>query len=87
MDVSPNDKLMVTGSQDKTAKVAHHLVFETSWDCVHVMCVVVQLWNTSDGGLVGVLRGHRRGIWCVQFSPVDQVQLHHTSQFLHSLIR
>ncbi|CAI8006082.1 Transducin beta-like protein 3 [Geodia barretti] len=53
MDVSPNDKLMVTGSQDKTAK----------------------LWNVSDGGLVGVLRGHRRGIWSVQFSPVDQCVL------------
>ena len=34
----------------------------------------IQLWSVSDGGLVGVMRGHRRGIWSVQFSPVDQVR-------------
>ena len=22
--------------------------------------------------LLGTLRGHKRGVWCVQFSPVDQ---------------
>ena len=24
-------------------------------------------------GVIGVLKGHRRGIWCVQFSPVDEI--------------
>lgn len=51
MAVSPNDKLLASGSQDRTAK----------------------LWSLADMSLLGVLRGHRRGIWCVQFSPVDQV--------------
>ncbi|XP_061830325.1 transducin beta-like protein 3 [Nerophis lumbriciformis] len=52
--VSPNDKLLASGSQDRTAK----------------------LWSLSgEGGLglLGVLRGHKRGIWAVCFSPVDQV--------------
>lgn len=48
--ISPNDKMIATGSQDKTVK----------------------LWAT-DLSLLGVLRGHRRGVWCVRFSPVDQV--------------
>lgn len=51
MAVSPNDKLLASGSQDRTAK----------------------LWSLTDMSLLGVFRGHRRGIWCVQFSPVDQV--------------
>ncbi|XP_013199187.2 transducin beta-like protein 3 [Amyelois transitella] len=48
--ISPNDKIIVTGSQDKTAK----------------------LW-TEDLSLLGILKGHRRGVWCAKFSPVDQV--------------
>ncbi|KAL0993109.1 hypothetical protein UPYG_G00103330 [Umbra pygmaea] len=53
--VSPNDKLVASGSQDRLAK----------------------LWSLGapEAGLalLGVFRGHRRGIWCVQFSPMDQV--------------
>ncbi|KAJ3237673.1 Transducin (beta)-like 3 [Chytriomyces hyalinus] len=32
-----------------------------------------KIWSTTDGSLVGTLKGHRRGIWSVQFSTVDQV--------------
>ncbi|XP_077388823.1 transducin beta-like protein 3 isoform X2 [Festucalex cinctus] len=52
--VSPNDKLLATGSQDRTAK----------------------LWSLAGDAaidLLGVFRGHRRGVWSVCFSPVDQV--------------
>ncbi|XP_030646685.1 transducin beta-like protein 3 [Chanos chanos] len=49
--VSPNDKLLASGSQDRTAK----------------------LWSLDDMSLLGVFRGHRRGVWCAQFSPIDRV--------------
>ncbi|KAJ7989740.1 hypothetical protein DPEC_G00307660 [Dallia pectoralis] len=53
--VSPNNKLLASGSQDRLAK----------------------LWSLGAPGanlaLLGVFRGHRRGVWCVQFSPMDQV--------------
>lgn len=52
--VSPNDKLLASGSQDRTAKL---------WS----------LAGEGNLGLLGVFRGHRRGIWAVCFSPVDQV--------------
>ncbi len=51
--VSPNDKLIASGSSDKTAKV----------------------WRAADGSCLAVLRGHKRGVWCVSFSTVDQVRL------------
>lgn len=54
MAVSPNDKLLASGSQDRTAK----------------------LWSLEAAGRVGMLgvfRGHRRGVWAVCFSPIDQV--------------
>lgn len=52
--VSPNDKLLASGSQDRTAKL---------WS----------LAGEGTMGLLGVFRGHRRGVWAVCFSPVDQV--------------
>ncbi|ETE65343.1 Transducin beta-like protein 3 [Ophiophagus hannah] len=58
--VSPNDKLVATGSQDKTAK----------------------LWNCENCVLLGVFSGHKRGIWCVQFSPVDQTFEGHDASVL-----
>ncbi|XP_064621103.1 transducin beta-like protein 3 [Lineus longissimus] len=33
---------------------------------------LAKLWSSTDLALLGVFRGHKRGIWCVQFSPVDQ---------------
>ena len=51
--VSPNDKLIGSGSSDRTAKI----------------------WDTSDGACLAVLRGHKRGIWSIQFSSVDQVKI------------
>lgn len=33
----------------------------------------VKLWKLPDLVLVQTLRGHKRGVWDVAFSPVDQV--------------
>ncbi|KAI9010951.1 WD40-repeat-containing domain protein [Phycomyces nitens] len=32
-----------------------------------------KIWNVDSGALVGVCKGHKRGVWCTKFSPVDQV--------------
>jgi U3 small nucleolar RNA-associated protein 13 len=29
----------------------------------------VKIWSVEDGSTIGVLRGHRRGVWAVSFSP------------------
>ncbi|KAF4288309.1 hypothetical protein KXX33_000102 [Aspergillus fumigatus] len=31
----------------------------------------VKIWSTEDGSVVGVLRGHKRGVWSVRFAPKD----------------
>lgn len=61
LDVAPNDRLLASGSQDKTAKV-----FEIDY-------------VASAGGvrgeirLLGICKGHRRGVWTVRFSKTDKV--------------
>lgn len=29
----------------------------------------VKIWSVDDGSVVGILRGHRRGVWSVRFAP------------------
>ncbi|KAG7265372.1 hypothetical protein CRUP_004460 [Coryphaenoides rupestris] len=55
--VSPNDKLLASGSQDRTAKL---------WSLGGGA-------GGGGPALLGVFRGHRRGVWAVCFSPADQV--------------
>jgi len=31
----------------------------------------VKIWSTEDGETVGVLRGHRRGVWSIKFAPKE----------------
>ena len=31
----------------------------------------VKIWSSEEGEVQGILRGHRRGVWSVQFSPKD----------------
>lgn len=32
-----------------------------------------KIWVSGNGGEVGILKGHKRGVWSAKFSPVDQV--------------
>ncbi|KAI7867670.1 WD40-repeat-containing domain protein [Spinellus fusiger] len=32
-----------------------------------------KIWNVDTGALLGVCKGHKRGVWCTRFSTVDQV--------------
>ncbi|KAL8283412.1 hypothetical protein RQP46_005822 [Phenoliferia psychrophenolica] len=63
LDVAPNDKLLASGSQDRTARL-----FRINYTPA----------NKSSGAIaslepVGTFKGHKRGVWSVKFSPVDQV--------------
>lgn len=61
LDISPNDRWLASGSQDRTAKI-----FEIEYS-----------WTTSGTKAklkhVGTLKGHKRGVWDVRFSPSDRV--------------
>lgn len=55
LDVSPNNQLLASGSQDRTAKI-----YEVTYT------------STSSGArgdikLLGVCKGHKRGVWTVRF--------------------
>lgn len=63
LDVSPNDGLLVSGSQDKTLKV-----FSVTYRA--------RTANAPASGAIkqlGVCKGHKRGVWSVKFSPADRV--------------
>ena len=46
----------------------HNVVF-----VLHVkVLLALQVWRMPDLVLVTTLRGHKRGVWAAQFSPVDQ---------------
>lgn len=62
LDISPNDKLLVSGSQDRTAKL-----FSITYS--------PKTKSSPASGslaLLGTFKGHKRGIWSVKFSPADQ---------------
>ncbi|KAF8588517.1 U3 small nucleolar RNA-associated protein [Ramaria rubella] len=62
LDVAPNDRLLASGSQDRTAKI-----FEIEY--------VVSGKKSVRGEirLLGVCKGHKRGVWNVRFSKTDRV--------------
>lgn len=60
LDIAPNDKLLVSGSQDKTAKL-----FQIQLD--------TKRGGESSLKQLGVFKGHKRGVWSVKFSKDDQV--------------
>ncbi|KAJ2935352.1 hypothetical protein H1R20_g1742, partial [Candolleomyces eurysporus] len=61
LDVSPNDKLLASGSQDRTAKLYTIEYVQTS--------------SGVRGELkpLGTLKGHKRGVWTVRFCRTNRV--------------
>lgn len=65
LDVSPNNALLLSGSQDKTAKV-----FTIQYQAPSKSN---QQTATASLKLVKTCSGHKRGVWSVAFSPSDAV--------------
>lgn len=59
LDVSPNDRFLASGSQDRTAKV-YEIVY--SPDALR-----------GEIKLIGTCKGHKRGVWTVKFGKVERV--------------
>ncbi|GAA6002933.1 hypothetical protein JCM10207_001903 [Rhodosporidiobolus poonsookiae] len=63
LDIAPNDRLLASGSQDRTAKL-----FAISYTAATKSSPA-----QASLSLLGTFKGHKRGVWSVKFSPVDQV--------------
>lgn len=63
LDVAPNDKLLASGSQDRTARL------------FRIVYVPASKSSPATAALepLGTFKGHKRGVWSVKFSPVDQI--------------
>ena len=64
LDIAPNDRLLVTGSQDRTAKI-----FGIDYESLSKSNGMTSTCRLTP---LGVLKGHKRGVWAVRFSPVGQ---------------
>ncbi|KAH9858322.1 WD40 repeat-like protein [Lenzites betulinus] len=61
LDVAPNDRLLVSGSQDRTAKV---------WEIEYSS---TGAGVRGELRLLGTCKGHKRGVWCVRFGRAERV--------------
>jgi len=63
LDFAPNDRILATGSQDKTAKL---------FAIDYTPATKAQPVPTAKLNPIGLLKGHKRGVWSVKFSPTEQ---------------
>ncbi|THH04369.1 hypothetical protein EW145_g5570 [Phellinidium pouzarii] len=61
LDVSPNDRFLASGSQDRTAKIFEIAYNNGSGDARGVI------------RLLGTCKGHKRGVWAVKFGKAERV--------------
>lgn len=61
LDVAPNDRMLASGSQDRTAKV---------WAIDYT---VTTSGVRGEVRLLGTCKGHKRGVWCVRFGRAERV--------------
>ena len=64
IDIAPNNAMLVSGSQDRTAKVFRIHYTPPSKSNGHRASASLEALATC--------RGHKRGVWSVQFSPAEQ---------------
>lgn len=63
VDFAPNDRILATGSQDRTAKL---------FGIDYTPSTKAQPVPTAKLAPLGLLKGHKRGVWSVKFSPTEQ---------------
>ena len=63
LDVAPNDKLVVSGSQDRTAKIF----------AIEYTPSIGGHPPRGEIKLVGTCKGHKRGVWSVRFGRTERV--------------
>ncbi|KZT08671.1 WD40 repeat-like protein [Laetiporus sulphureus 93-53] len=65
LDVAPNDRVLASGSQDRTAKV---------WEIVYIISGSGASRSArGELRLLGTCKGHKRGVWCVRFGRTERV--------------
>jgi U3 small nucleolar RNA-associated protein 13 len=62
LDVAPNDRFLVSGSQDRTAKVFEIVYIVGAGGAVR-----------GELKLIGTCKGHKRGVWTVRFGRAERV--------------
>ncbi|ADV21299.1 U3 small nucleolar RNA-associated protein 13 (U3 snoRNA-associated protein 13) [Cryptococcus gattii WM276] len=70
LDIAPNDKFLVSGSQDKLVKL-----YAIDFNPPKNVSASGGAGGGAEGGfkLLGTCAGHRRGVWTVRFSRNDKV--------------
>lgn len=63
LDVAPNDRLLVSGSQDRTAKIYG----------IEYLAGVGSKGPRGELKLLGTCKGHKRGVWSVRFGRTERV--------------
>ncbi|KAG6837319.1 hypothetical protein H0H93_011414 [Arthromyces matolae] len=63
LDVSPNDKFLASGSQDRTAKIYSIEYIAGSGGSP----------RRGEIKLIGTCKGHKRGVWTVRFSRTERI--------------
>ena len=62
LDVAPNNRLLVSGSQDRTAKI---------WEIEYIVYDSGSV--RGEIKLLGTCKGHKRGVWTVRFGRAERV--------------